>query len=199
MCHWLGNKLFFCLFFIFVIDLDRSETDQINLQIEDVFGVPQTIGAKIIPRFGNKFEHILPSRGNISSLDVILHSELWIQNLTQLPLVFGVPSTQLFLSGHSVPNSNDGNNFDTPSKIAAQAALMELSSILEFGDKGKGLIQEEDSDCIGGDVFNIPGQHCSLIVGELFQSNFLSIFFEDQLICQLLRQCIPCDNFRGSI
>jgi hypothetical protein len=108
----------------------------VNAQSFVRFGAPTTIGVKIIPRL-----KVLRKNGNLANcvigFNIVFHSELWIKNLTNLPILFGALQNQLFspyLRSGSLNSIHESSR-----KKAAAAALVELSSILEFGDKGHGL------------------------------------------------------------
>ena len=108
----------------------------VNAQSFVRFGAPTTIGVKIIPRL-----KVLRKNGNLANcvigFNIVFHSELWIKNLTNLPILFGALQNQLFspyLRSGSLNSIHESSR-----KKAAAAALVELSSILEFGDKGHGI------------------------------------------------------------
>jgi len=108
----------------------------INAQSFGRFGAPTTIGVKITPRL-----KVLRKNGNLANcvigFNIVFHSELWIKNLTNLPILFGARYNQLFspyLRSGSLNSIHESSR-----KKAAAAALVELSSILEFGDKGHGI------------------------------------------------------------
>jgi len=95
-------------------------------------------------------------------IDFILFSELWIANFTNLPLVFGAPKVQL------IPSSSDV--YYGPS--AAESALLEISSILEFGERGKGLEKEyEENFFMGSDAREFGHQLSDEVIGEFNSFN----------------------------
>ena len=91
-------------------------------------------------------------------LDFILFSEVWIANLTDLPLVFGAPRGQV------IPSVSDA----CPGPSAAESALIEISSILEFGERGKGLEKEHEENMVGLDVYEFGHQLTDEVIGKCF-------------------------------
>lgn len=151
------------------------KTRHINMQSRNKFGSPLTLGLKIIPKvisFHNQIEII-------KGFELILHSELWICNLTSLPVTFGAPSSQFFSKNkenHTLRNSNKRMT----NMLNAENALLELSSILEFGDKGHSFTNESNENFSDREVLMIPNQLNDEIVGEfpsLFKSNSLLFLF----------------------
>ncbi len=123
------------------------------MQSHSKAGTPLTLGLKINPRVATIRQVERPSK-MIVGYEVIAYSEIWIKNLTSLPISFGVPSNQV-----TSPPLEGGFS----SRIAAEAALSELSSILEFGDKGHGLTKTDDE---GRDILLLPLQQCDILVGK---------------------------------
>ncbi len=158
------------------------------MQSRNKFGAPLTLGLKIIPKvisFHNQIEVI-------KGFELILHSELWICNLTSLPVTFGAPSSQFFSKNkenHTLKNSNKRMT----NMLNAENALLELSSILEFGDKGHSFTHESNENFSDCEVLMIPNQNQlnDEIVGEftlLFKSNSLLFLFFSSLISWLFHR-----------
>jgi hypothetical protein len=101
------------------------------------------------------------------ALDIAFYAELWFQNLTSLPLSLGCPWSQLYSEHQSLDSDCDLSLFDKASQAAAESTLMEIASVLEFGDKGKGLGDELGKiEC--DFLFNIPLQS-SQQIHEVFE------------------------------
>eukprot|EP00978_Attheya_sp_CCMP212_P014016 scaffold35454_cov51-Attheya_sp.AAC.6 len=97
-------------------------------------------------------------------MEVIVYAELWVRNLTLLPLAFGCPSAQI----HTRKKGDIGEG--ESSSVAAEAALMEIASVLELGDRGKSLLNAFDQNLyLGGDTYMLPLQQCDSIVEEVFE------------------------------
>jgi hypothetical protein len=129
--------------------------DTIVIRAENEAGVEWTIGLK---------RSLRPPHG----MDLILFSELWIGNFTDLPLVFGAPKVQL------LPSSTEVN----AGPSAAESALLEISSILEFGERGKGLEKEHDENLIGSDAYELGHQISDEIIGEWARLSHYAIIIE---------------------
>ena len=148
---------------------EEARVRQINVQVRDELGAPLTVGMRLVPKI-YKAAHDAAS-SVCFGLDVILYADLWLLNQTGLPLVFGCPSMQLQTrrNNESGDTQQDGAQFDeSANKIAAEAALMEIASVLEFGEKGKNLIFSED-DSKEGDIHLLPYQHCRHVYEEMFE------------------------------
>lgn len=150
-----------------VEDVLPPETRQLNVQMKDDFGVPITIGLRVVPKLCTKYDGTVIAYG----VDVIAHAELWIRNLTSLPLVFGCPSSQLHAHLIRDVNEEDGSEPETVSKAAAEAALMEIASVLEIGERGKGFLSGEDDRTAtsGSFVEYLPYQQSEMIYHEVFE------------------------------
>lgn len=138
-------------------------------------GSPLTFGVKIVPK---KFSNVISSATqsdtsiSIAGYDVIIFAELWVRNLTNLPLIFGAPSAQVYKHNQKQQMREKSDDLlDSVRKVAAEAALMELTSVLEFGDRGKGLkVNPEDERSPGGDVHTLATQdHGVDVVDEVFE------------------------------
>lgn len=66
-------------------------------------------------------------------------------------------------------DSDDLSVFETTSKAAAEAALVEIASVLELGDKGKGLANVNPESIEKGDFRNIPLQSSTCLCHEVFE------------------------------
>ncbi len=137
----------------------------VNVQISDGdFGIPLTFGVRIEPKMTNDDMH----RGRMYGLEVIIYAELWIRNITSLPLNFGCPAHQIY---EPEQNLTETSLNDSIAKFTAESALMELTSLLEVGDKGTLLNQKaakEESDT-SDLVESLPGQKCSELTEEVFE------------------------------
>jgi hypothetical protein len=138
---------------------------QVNVQIPGGdFGIPMTFGVRIEPKMTNDDTH----RGCVYGLEVIIYAELWIRNITSLPLNFGCPAYQLYEPEQSLPESPSNNSI---AKFTAESALMELTSLLEVGDKGRALNQrsgKEESER-SNLIESLPGQQCRELTEEVFE------------------------------
>ncbi len=68
----------------------------------------------------------------VVGFDLIFYCEMWIKNLTALPILFGVPSNQV---DYATSQGASLHSMHQPMrKKAAEAVLSELSNILEFGE-----------------------------------------------------------------
>jgi hypothetical protein len=102
-----------------------------------------------------KFEHVI-------GFDLIVYSEIWIKNLTSLPIIFGVPSTQI---DHASSQSASLHSMHEPlRKKAAEAALSELSNILEFGETWNDVGDRDELK----EVLPLSKQESVPTVGKLF-------------------------------
>ncbi|KAL7473779.1 hypothetical protein ACHAXS_014457 [Conticribra weissflogii] len=135
---------------------DREASKQINLQCIDPSGDRTlTIGARLLPR--------LPiGRETGRGFNLIIYAEIWIRNLTKLPLTFGAPSAQ-------VENNNYNEMPLLSGKVSAESALVELTSVLDtngFGLFGAG---DDDNDEFCRDNVNLPLQQCDEVFDEVFE------------------------------
>jgi hypothetical protein len=132
------------------------------MQSRNKFGAPLTLGLKIIPKLISFHDQIEVVKG----FELIVHSELWICNLTSLPVIFGAPSSQFFSKNMEDRNLKNSNKRMT-NMLNAENALLELSSILEFGDKGHSFTNESNENCSDREVLMIPNQrNDEVIIGE---------------------------------
>ena len=148
---------------------------QTSVQTVGSRGSPLTFGVKIVPK---KIFNVTssPTQGDtsisIAGYDVIIFAELWVRNLTNLPLIFGAPSAQVYKHNQKQRMKEKSDDLlDSVRKVAAEAALMELTSVLEFGDRGKGLkVSPEDERSPGGDVHTLATQDYGVdVVDEVFE------------------------------
>ncbi len=139
---------------------------QVNVQvINDTFGIPLTLGVRIVPKttLGTLEE---PSKTQIYGIEIIVYAELWIRNVTSLPLNFGCPSYQVHGHGESVNETFE----DTATRFNAESALMEIANLLEVGDKGTGLSTKAARDvAITGGIESLPNQQCEELWEEVFE------------------------------
>lgn len=95
----------------------------------------------------------------VIGFELVVFSEMWIKNLTKLPIVFGVPSSQIWPASE---RDSLRSTHESSRKKAAESALFELSSILDFGGKEHGV-----GDRIGGhDIVPLSKQQCLSSVGK---------------------------------
>jgi len=150
-----------------------SAERQVSVQTVGSCGSPLTFGVKIVPKtISNVASSSTQSHISIAGYDVIIFSELWIRNLTNLPLIFGAPSAQVYKQSQNQQMKETSDDLlNSVRKVAAEAALMELTSVLEFGDRGKGLkVSLEDERSPGGDVHALATQdYCVDVVEEVFE------------------------------
>jgi len=110
-----------------------------------------------------------PHRGHVYGLEVIIYAELWIRNITSLPLNFGCPAYQLHEPEqvfHITKTSSD----DSVAKFTAESALMELASLLEVGDKGTALNQKAKENSERSNLIeSLPEQECCDLTEEVFE------------------------------
>jgi hypothetical protein len=154
-------------FVVVSVNLDPNgmhSTCQVNVQIQDEFGVPITIGVRIVPKVTEAQDKGIAL---CFGYDAIVFAELWLRNLTPLPLSFGCPSTQI----NKASRLERGQYVaDEAGIINAEAALMEIASILELGERGKGFNLRDDSGSVStSDTVLLPYQTADLIVDEIFE------------------------------
>ena len=142
---------------------------QVNVQVtSDIFGVPLTFGVRIVPKLSLPVLDD-PSRGLVYGLEVIIYAELWVRNLTTLPLNFGCPSYQLHESTIG-PDGGHGVLDDSAARFTAESALMEIANLLEVGDKGTGLSNKAAREvATTGGIESLPNQECTELVEEVFE------------------------------
>ena len=130
----------------------------------DEFGIPVRFGIRVTPKL-----HQPPhGRPRCYGLELVFFAELWFQNLTDLPLCFGCPWSQLQSPNTLDPGPDETSTFESASKAAAESALLEIASVLEFGEKGKGLrVDHGTLDC--SNLYNVPFQASEQLVQEVFE------------------------------
>lgn len=142
---------------------------QVNVQLtDDCFGAPLTFGVRIIPKMTQPLLDDL-SQSSIYGLELIIYAELWIRNLTTLPINFGAPAYQMHESCY---DASDAQAFSEQSaaRFSAESAIMEIASVLEFGDKGTGFSNKTSRELAEtGVVESLPKQRCSALVEEVFE------------------------------
>jgi SHR-binding domain of vacuolar-sorting associated protein 13 len=136
---------------------------QANVCVESDFGVPIVCGVRVVPKIMAKSDW-KRSTGDRYGVTIIIYAELWISNLTSLPLAFGCPSHQIRAEGNSDDSMGDATKF------SAEAALMELASVLELGENGTELdTRHADMAATAGDIYLMPYQECPVITEEIFE------------------------------
>ena len=140
---------------------------QVNVQVEDDFGVPITFGLRIIPKVAKASEGL--RKDVVFGVDVIVFAELWIGNLTSLPLIFGCPGSQIHTDSDTEERKKP-SDAHVKTKYSAEAALMEIASVLELGERGTGMdTRTADLVASAGEIYNIPHQEGNCIVEEIFE------------------------------
>ena len=165
---------------------------QVNIQVSnDSFGVPMTFGVRVLPKltFGHTGD---VSKAQVYGVEIIVYTELWIRNITSLPLNFGCPSAQLHGSEVSTSRLIDEN----ANRFNAESALMEIASLLEVGDKGTGFDRQGSK---GGDTVlnfvSLPNQECD----ELWEEVFEYLEIEYSTVKRRWWASESYDNFRMNI
>lgn len=121
-----------------------------NIQCkDDACDEPLTIGVKVSPRPDGK------------GVNLILYAEIWLRNLTSLPLTFGAPSLQV--------GTQEDLESTLPGKISADSALIELTSVLEANGFGLFGNDGDDDEDLGDDIVNTPLQQCEDVFEEVFE------------------------------
>ena len=142
---------------------------QVNVQLtDDCLGAPLTFAIRIIPKMTQPLLDDL-SQSSIYGLELIIYAELWIRNLTSLPINFGAPAYQMHESCY---DASDAQAFSEQSaaRFSAESAIMEIASVLEFGDKGTGFSNKTSRELAEtGVVESLPKQRCSALVEEVFE------------------------------
>lgn len=138
---------------------------QVNVQVSnDSFGVPMTFGVRVLPKltFGQSGD---ASKAQTYGVEIILYAELWIRNITSLPMNFGCPSTQVH--GNKATNQAMSEN---AIRFNAESALMEIASVLEVGDKGTGFDRHgTKGDAYASFIESLPNQQCDELWEEVFE------------------------------
>jgi hypothetical protein len=98
-------------------------------------------------------------------LEVFVFAEIWIKSLTSLPLVFGAPSSHVKSSGHYRRKTN----VNSSRKLMAEAAVLEIASVLDFGELGRDLNLDDNARTLGGDLLILPRQQSYVVVEEVFE------------------------------
>lgn len=142
------------------VSLDPRGTGRdITVQSRTKFGAPLTLGVKIRPRKS------LHKESRILGFEIIVYSELWLKNLTDLPIVFGAPSMEI-LSPFATGVEHT-ENYGSSTKLAAYSALLELNDILDFD------FNERDKDFSTSnedlDILTLPVQESDSLVEEIFE------------------------------
>ena len=119
-------------------------SQQINLQCAN----GSCIGVKLSPR---------PGKG----VTLILYAEIWLRNMTTIPLTFGAPSLQV--------GSDRYIKSLLPSIVSADSALLEITSVLDGNSFGIFGNDNDDDEDLGTDVINIPVQQCNEVYEEVFE------------------------------
>ncbi len=143
---------------------------QVNVQIRNDFGVPLTIGVRNVPKGAKSLFEGNAGTGYYG-VEMIVYAELWFWNLTSLPLNIGCPARQLIGVLNSADINSKENAYDVnAAKFTAEAALMEMASVLELGEKGTGLTGRygnPTSKPFG--TRSLPLQESNFLVEEVFE------------------------------
>lgn len=139
-------------------------TLKLTVQTVDDFGCPVQFGIRVTPKLNQ------PSRGRprCYGLELVVFAELWFSNLTNLPIDFGCPWSQLCSHNTFDEIIDDLSTFESASKAAAESALLEIASVLEFGDKGKGLQADQRKTDISN-LHSMPLQASDQVFQEVFE------------------------------
>jgi hypothetical protein len=138
---------------------------QVNVQVpDDSFGVPMTLGVRVVPKltFGALGD---ASKAQLYGVEVIIYSELWIRNITSLPLNFGCPSVQVHRSIASASRTASEN----VTLFNAESALIEIASLLEVGEKGTGFDIHGAKGATAAGIESLPNQQCVELCEEVFE------------------------------
>lgn len=143
---------------------------QVNVQIRTDFGVPITIGLRNVPKL-NKSLHDGTMATSCYGSELIVYVELWFRNLTTLPLNIGCPSCEVVGTVDLGEKDNEESEYEeNAAKFTAEAALMEMASVLEFGEKGTGLTGRNGSQIHESfDIRSLPLQESKFLVEEVFE------------------------------
>lgn len=114
---------------------------------------------KILPRL-KSLKRNGKSVHKVIGFEIVLHSELWIKNLTNLPIAFGARSRELFDK-----RTRDGS-LDSIHEVsrqqAAQAALLELSMLFDLDARGSDSVGKSWSE----EIFPLARQQCLFAIGR---------------------------------
>merc|ERR1712194_572827 len=115
---------------------------------------PLTIGVKLSSR----------ALDDGKGVNLIIYADIWLRNLTSLPLTFGAPSHQVGLE-ESQKTKLDPSSL--PGKVSADSALIELTSVLEGNSFGLFGSSDDDDLCVV--ILNLPLQQCKENFEEVFE------------------------------
>lgn len=104
--------------------MEEPYPQTINVQANDNIGCPLTLGLRLLPK-------VIDGKGDSDAcfgITIVVFSELWFRNLTQLPLCFGCPWSK------PVVYENGVTSVESAGKAIAEAALAEMADILDFGN-----------------------------------------------------------------
>lgn len=138
---------------------------QTVVQCQDGSGTPLCIGVRIQDRIPVLHRSRCKEKNDLG-LEVTVFAELWIKNLTSLSLVFGAPSSQVTSSSHNGRRKTKANS---SGKLMAEAAVLEIASVLDFGDLGRDLNLDDNASTLGGDLLILPRQQSHVVVEEVFE------------------------------
>lgn len=130
----------------------EPKRQQKNLFSVSESGTPLTLGVQVIPKSS------ITNKG----FDLVLYSELWLCNLTSLPILFGTTSQQLTMKGEEKTTEKSER------ALNAETALLELSSILEFGEKGHSFLSDYDKSNENAEILNLPKQQTDEVTGKIY-------------------------------
>lgn len=114
-----------------------------------------TIGVKIRARKSTADD------SNILGFDIIVYSELWLKNLTDLPIIFGTPSREIFNALHV---TDETHTYCSPNNMIAYSALMEIGDILDFEFNERAKDFENTGEDL--DVLPLAYQQSEIVVGK---------------------------------
>jgi hypothetical protein len=94
--------------------------------------------------------------------EIIVYSELWLKNLTDLPIAFGAPSLEIL--NPMITGVDHSEIYLTSTKLAAYSALLEFNDILDFEFNEKDIDVNKTSEDL--DILTLPVQESNTLVGE---------------------------------
>ena len=139
---------------------DKTLIRQVNVQSYREDGTPLSLGLRSIPKLSTEMQDGKLIK-TVAGYDLVLFCELWICNLSSLPIVFGAPQSEI-VSKHK----KDSCQSDISRKMAAEAAIHEISSILEFGEKGTVINNDSNDHYLPTDVRILPKQQSNEVYGK---------------------------------
>lgn len=159
--YFLFLRYVWCINYTFssIPGIDLTTRRTVNVQSFPRLGSPTTIGVKILPRL-KTLKRNGKSVHKVIGFEIVLHSELWIKNLTNLPIAFGARSKELF-DKRTRDGSLDSIH-EASRQQAAQAALLELSMLFDLDARGSDSVGKSWSE----EIFPLARQQCLFAIGR---------------------------------